>query len=134
MAVVRLYYLGGLIEDGAVRPITSLGRAFVLPNTGEYLDVEEVYAQDLQRRFNVGATYFTREQRVAERVKRGESAQVSPDGIVDVSELSEDQLLAELNRRKQLAATIEAVTVMENELQNQKPEFEIAATTGKRGK
>lgn len=90
---VRLYYLGGLGKPGSDKPVTiqSKGRAVTLPAPGEYIDVDEYTARDLQRRNKLADRFgthdvFTRNPRIAKAALGNPSAvQNGPRTLDDFS-------------------------------------------------
>lgn len=104
--MVKLFYLGGLTPEGVeTAPVTSSNGSYMLPKPGEYIQVPEYAAKDLIRKHKItdrqGNTYdaFTTDIRIVNQYYGKQRPAVT---VTNPSALSDDALLAELERRKLL--------------------------------
>jgi len=101
---VKLYYLGGLCPPGEHRPVTGLKGAYMLPDVGDYIEIEDFVAADLIRKHKVftqqGAfDAFTLNAHLARAVKNGTDRQESEKTVIKAATMSDDDLLNELRSR-----------------------------------
>lgn len=105
---VKLYYLGGLTPAGVeTAPVTASNGSYMLPKPGDYITVPVYAAKDLMRKHKIvdrqGNVFeaFTTDPRFAREYMNGNRG-VKAVTVTDTSQLSDDALLAELERRKLL--------------------------------
>lgn len=106
---VKLFYLGGLTPAGVKSaPVTASNGSYMLPEPGGYITVPEYAAKDLIRKHKItdrnGQVFdaFTTDIRVVNQYYG--KAQARPVTVTDTTALSDDALLAELERRKLLSS------------------------------
>lgn len=103
--LVRLYYLGGIKTTRQNQTVSSGRDIYKLPPKGEFLDLPEHVAIDLERKHKYilddGDTVsaFTRDIRVAKRVLEGMTAQQAYAPRLTVSDFSDEEILEELEKR-----------------------------------
>lgn len=102
LKTVRLYYLGGITGKNSL--VSSGARSFALPPKGDYLDLPEHVAIDLERKhkyMDEAGNYvsvFTRSKNVADRVKAGLKP-YDTRKVLDANELTDAQLLEVMKAR-----------------------------------
>lgn len=122
MTLVKLYYLGGLAQrkspqDGSNKPIqvTTAGKAFTLPEVGDYIEVSNHEARNLMRRnkvTNSSGTFevFTLDRSLAAKIQRGALQNEVP--------VKRDYSVEELKEMLQLAQEREDLSKIDQKLQN----------------
>lgn len=107
--LVKLFYLGGLEGRAKNNSVTSADRVYSLPPKGEFIEVPESVALDIERKHvyltadQQPIALFTRDPRLAFRVKNGMNPitmQMPTRSILDTTQLSDEELVAELEKRK----------------------------------
>lgn len=106
--LVKLYYLGGLCPPGESRPVSGFGTPVMLPQAGEYIEVEKHIASDILRKYVMATpdgryvSPFTKNGKYAKRVMSGDASNVIQIGAASAEQLSDEELLQELERRSNL--------------------------------